>query len=51
MIDIRLVRDDPSAVKTALGRRGVDPADVDALVDLDARARAAIGGRDELGPR
>jgi seryl-tRNA synthetase len=26
----------------------VDPADVDALVDLDARARAAIGGRDEL---
>ncbi|MGD0311722.1 MAG: serine--tRNA ligase [Acidimicrobiales bacterium] len=48
MIDIRLVRDDPSAVKTALGRRGVDPADVDALVDLDARARAAIGGRDEL---
>jgi len=48
MLDIRLVRDDPSAVKTALGRRGVDPADVDALVDLDARARAAIGGRDEL---
>jgi seryl-tRNA synthetase len=48
MINIRLVRDDASAVKAALGRRGVDPADVDALVDLDARARAAIGARDEL---
>jgi seryl-tRNA synthetase len=48
MIDIRLVRDDRDAVKAALGRRGVDPADIDALADLDAEARAAIGGRDEL---
>ncbi|HEX3979959.1 MAG TPA: serine--tRNA ligase, partial [Acidimicrobiales bacterium] len=48
MIDIRLVRDDRDAVKAALGRRGVDPADVDALAELDADARAAIGERDEL---
>jgi seryl-tRNA synthetase len=48
MIDIRLVRDDRDAVKAALGRRGVNPADVDALAELDAEARAAIGERDEL---
>jgi seryl-tRNA synthetase len=48
MIDIRLVRDDTEAVKVALGRRGVDPADIDRLVELDGRARAAIGGRDDV---
>ena len=48
MIDIRLVRDDPEAVKAALGRRGVDPAEIDRLVELDAAARAAVGRRDEL---
>ncbi len=48
MIDIRLVRDDPEAVKAALGRRGVDPAEVDRLVDADRRARQAVGRRDEL---
>ena len=48
MIDIRLVRDDSASVKAALGRRGVDPAEVDHLVELDEAARAAIGRRDEL---
>ncbi|MGO8870663.1 MAG: serine--tRNA ligase [Acidimicrobiales bacterium] len=48
MIDIRLVRDDSVAVKAALGRRGVDPADIDRLVELDAAARGAVGRRDEL---
>ncbi len=47
MIDIRLVRDDLPAVKAALGRRGVDPAELDRLVDLDQQARAAIGHRDD----
>jgi seryl-tRNA synthetase len=47
MIDIRLVRDDLSSVKAALGRRGVDPTELDRLADLDQRARAAIGHRDE----
>ncbi len=47
MIDIRLVRDDPASVKVALGRRGVDPADIDRLVDLDRLARQAIGRRDD----
>ncbi len=48
MIDIRLVRDDSASVQRALGRRGVDPAEIDRLVELDAAARAAVGRRDEL---
>src|ERR1700722_12995254 len=48
MIDIRLARDDPDAVKAALGRRGVDAAEVDALLEADSRAPAAAGRRDEV---
>ncbi len=48
MIDIRMVRDDSGSVKAALGRRGVAPAEVDHLVELDEAARRAIGRRDEL---
>jgi len=48
MIDIRLAREDPAAVKAALGRRGVDPADIDLLLEADGRARNAVGRRDEL---
>ena len=48
MIDIRLVRDDREMVKVALGRRGVDPVEIDRLAELDAAARAAVGRRDEL---
>ncbi len=48
MIDIRLVREDADAVKAALGRRGVDPGEVDRLVALDADLRAAVGVRDDL---
>ncbi len=48
MIDIRLVRDDVGAVKSALARRGVDPSEVDRLATLDSAARAAVGRRDEM---
>ena len=48
MIDIRLVRDDSDAVKAALGRRGVDPSEIDRLGQLDRAARAAVGRRDDL---
>jgi seryl-tRNA synthetase len=48
MIDIRLARENPGAVKTALARRAVEPVEVDNLVDADARARDAVGRRDEL---
>jgi seryl-tRNA synthetase len=48
MIDIRLVREDVDGVKKALGRRGVDPAEIDRLIALDAASRSAIGRRDDL---
>ena len=48
MIDIRLARENPDAVKAALARKGVDPADVESLVDVDRRATQAVGRRDEL---
>jgi seryl-tRNA synthetase len=47
MIDIRLVREDIAGVKAALGRRGVDPAEIDRLAELDQEARAAVGHRDD----
>jgi seryl-tRNA synthetase len=48
MIDIHLVREDPEAVKSALARRGVRPAEVDRLLDADTQARRAVGRRDEI---
>jgi seryl-tRNA synthetase len=51
MIDIREVRQDGAGVRAALGRRGVDPAEVDRVVRLDEEARQAVGRRDELRAR
>jgi seryl-tRNA synthetase len=48
MIDIRLVREDPDAVRAALARRGVDPTEIDELVEADALARRLAGERDEV---
>jgi len=48
MIDIRLIREDPDAVKAALARRGVDLSEVDLLLEADSRARRAVGARDAL---
>jgi seryl-tRNA synthetase len=42
MLDIRLIREQPDAVKTALATVGVEPAEIDALLALDAERRAAI---------
>jgi len=47
MIDIRLVRADPGAIRASLQRRGVDPSAVDRLVDLDRRVRELQVARDE----
>jgi seryl-tRNA synthetase len=47
MIDIRLVRNEIEIVKAALGRRGVDPAEVDRLARLDEEARSAMSRRDD----
>jgi seryl-tRNA synthetase len=48
MIDIRLVRDDIDAVKAALARRGVAPAEIDQLIAVDTAARDAVRRRDDL---
>lgn len=48
MLDIRLIRDDPEAVKAGVARRGEDPAAIDEVVDLDARARAIGTERDDI---
>jgi seryl-tRNA synthetase len=40
MIDIRLLREDPDSVKAALARRGVEAAEVDAVLAADVTYRA-----------
>lgn len=51
MIDIRLVREHPDAVKASLSRRGMGPAEVDALAALDADHRAALARQEVLRAR
>jgi seryl-tRNA synthetase len=52
VIDIRALRDDPDAVKAALARRGVEAAEVDAVLEADAawsaRLRVAEAMRAEV---
>ncbi len=48
MIDIRLVREDFPTIADALVRRGVDPAALERLRELDAERRALIVRGDEL---
>ncbi len=49
MLDIRLIRADPEAVKTALARRGPEePAKVERVLELDARWRELTRGAEEL---
>ncbi|MEO6859415.1 MAG: serine--tRNA ligase [Solirubrobacteraceae bacterium] len=49
MLDIRLIRRDPDAVRAALSRRGPDAADaVDRLLELDERWRATTTQLEEL---
>ena len=42
MIDIRVLREDPDGVKAALSRRGVDVAEVDAVIAADVAHRALL---------
>ena len=48
MIDIRLLRSDPEAVKAAIARRGEDIAVLDRVVELDARQRSLAEERDQV---
>ncbi|AKK29916.1 serine--tRNA ligase [Mycobacterium sp. EPa45] len=48
MIDLKLLRDDPDAVRRSQLSRGEDPGLVDALLDADTARRAAISKADSL---
>lgn len=48
MIDLKLLRDDPDAVRRSQLSRGEDPGLVDALLDADTARRAAISAADNL---
>jgi seryl-tRNA synthetase len=48
MIDVRVLRDDPDGVKAALARRGVEAAEVDAVIEADVARRAARTRLDAL---
>ncbi|MBF6188491.1 MULTISPECIES: serine--tRNA ligase [Nocardia] len=48
MIDLRLLREDPDAVRASQRARGEDPALVDALLEADAARRAAVATADNL---
>lgn len=48
MLDIKLIRADPEAVKTAIARRGEPTPPIDEIVELDAHLRAVSTERDEI---
>jgi seryl-tRNA synthetase len=48
VLDVRLIRNDPEAVKAGLARRGIDVTDVDRAAGLDARQRAASSESESL---
>ncbi len=48
MIDIRALRDDPDRVKAALARRGVEPAEVEAVLVADVAWRAKVKQAEDM---
>jgi seryl-tRNA synthetase len=48
MIDIRLLRDEPDAVKAALARRGVEASEVDAVIAADVAHRAQLARAESM---
>jgi seryl-tRNA synthetase len=48
VIDLKLLREDPDAVRRSQVSRGEDPALVDALLNADSKRRAAISSADGL---
>ncbi|HEY6394869.1 MAG TPA: hypothetical protein VIX12_05580, partial [Candidatus Binataceae bacterium] len=51
MLDIKQIREQPDFVKAELRKVGVDPADVDRVIEADARRRAVQHELDELRAR
>ncbi len=47
MIDLKLIREDPDAVRAGLERRRVDPAVLDEVIELDARRRELLPALEE----
>lgn len=48
MLDIKLIRHQPNYVKVQLGHRGVDPATIDQVIDLDQQRRLLLGKSERL---
>ncbi|MEO0492420.1 MAG: serine--tRNA ligase [Actinomycetota bacterium] len=48
MLDIKLIRTDPDAVKAAIARRGDDTSSIDQVLELDSRLRAIGTQRDDI---
>ncbi len=48
MLDIKLIRERPDFVKAELAKRGVDPAEVDRLREVDQKRRQLQGEVDQL---
>ena len=48
MLDIKLIRSDPEAVKTAVARRGEPTSSIDEILELDALLRTTSTERDEI---
>jgi len=48
MLDVRLIRSDPDAVKAGLARRGDDTSAIDEVASLDAELRTLSAKRDSL---
>jgi len=48
MLDIKLIRSEPEAVKLAIARRGEPTSSIDKIVELDASLRTTSTERDEI---
>src|SRR5690348_8758205 len=48
MLDIRLIREQPDLVKSELAKCAVDPAEVDRILEIDARRRRLQHEVDDL---
>jgi seryl-tRNA synthetase len=51
MLDLRQIREDPQLARDALARRGLDPALLDAALELDERRRALLPELEDLRAR
>jgi seryl-tRNA synthetase len=51
VLDLREIREDPGPARSALARRGVDPAALDRALELDDRRRALLPELEELRRR